>query len=94
MAGLLLEEGEKSPADIFYAQDPGGIGAVSEAGLFTTLLFISGTEMSHTGTAHEKGTGLGLLICSEFVDKHGGRIWVESSPGTGSNFSFTLPDRN
>jgi iron(III) transport system substrate-binding protein len=37
MAGLLLEEGEKSPADIFYAQDPGGIGAVSEAGLFTTL---------------------------------------------------------
>jgi len=37
MAGLLLEEGEKSTADIFYAQDPGGIGAVSEAGLFSTL---------------------------------------------------------
>ncbi len=37
MAGLLLEEGEKSPADVFYAQDPGGIGAVSEAGLFAAL---------------------------------------------------------
>ncbi|MBE2221905.1 MAG: iron ABC transporter substrate-binding protein, partial [Anaerolineae bacterium] len=37
MAGLLLEEGENSPADVFYAQDPGGIGAVSEAGLFATL---------------------------------------------------------
>jgi PAS domain S-box-containing protein len=68
-----------------------GVGMKEE---IKNRLFISGTEMSHTGTAHEKGTGLGLLICSEFVDKHGGRIWVESSPGTGSNFSFTLPDRN
>ena len=37
MAGLLLEEGANSPADVFYAQDPGGIGAVSEAGLFAPL---------------------------------------------------------
>jgi iron(III) transport system substrate-binding protein len=37
MAGLLLEEGTNSPADVFYAQDPGGIGAVSNAGLFTAL---------------------------------------------------------
>lgn len=37
MAGLLLEEGENSPADIFYAQDPGGIGAVSDAGLFAPI---------------------------------------------------------
>lgn len=37
MAGLILEEGENSPADLFFAQDPGGIGAVSEAGLFATL---------------------------------------------------------
>lgn len=37
MAGLILEEGSNSPADIFYAQDPGGIGAVTEAGLFATL---------------------------------------------------------
>jgi iron(III) transport system substrate-binding protein len=37
MAGLILEEGENSPADLFYAQDPGGIGAVSDAGLFAAL---------------------------------------------------------
>ena len=37
MAGLLLEEGENSPADIFYAQDPGGLGAVADAGLFATI---------------------------------------------------------
>ena len=37
MAGVLLEEGANSPADVFYAQDPGGLGAVSAAGLFTSL---------------------------------------------------------
>lgn len=42
------------------------------------------------GTANEKGTGLGLLLCKDMVAKHGGRIWVESTPGEGSQFCFTL----
>jgi signal transduction histidine kinase len=43
------------------------------------------------GTADEKGSGLGLLLCKEFVDKHGGSIRAESEPSKGSSFIFTLP---
>jgi len=54
-------------------------------------LFRIGESKSSTGTNKETGTGLGMLLCKEFVEKHGGRIWVESKPGKGSKFYFTLP---
>ena len=54
-------------------------------------LFRLESNESTLGTANEKGTGLGLILCKEFVEKHGGEIWVESQLGKGSVFKFKLP---
>ncbi len=54
-------------------------------------LFQLGENNSTTGTQNEKGTGLGLLLCKDFVEKHGGKIWAESELGKGSIFKFILP---
>lgn len=54
-------------------------------------LFRLDVNQSTPGTNEEKGTGLGLILCKDFVEQHGGKIWAESVPGMGSRFIFTLP---
>ena len=54
-------------------------------------LFKIDAKFQQKGTAGEKGTGLGLILCKEFVERHGGHIWCEAFKGQGSTCSFTLP---
>lgn len=56
-------------------------------------LFVMGAVETTKGTANEKGCGLGLILCKEFVEKHGGEIKVESVDGHGCEISFTLPSK-
>jgi signal transduction histidine kinase len=56
-------------------------------------LFRIDESYSTKGTNNEKGTGLGLILCQEFIQKHGGKIWVESKVGTGTTFYFTIPQK-
>ncbi len=65
-----------------------GIG-ISEENI--AKIFKIDESFSTIGTEREKGTGLGLILCKEFVEKNSGKLWVKSEPDKGSTFFFTLP---
>jgi signal transduction histidine kinase len=74
--------------DILITVSDNGIGISKEDQL---KLFDLSKQVIAKGTADEKGSGIGLVLCKEFVEKHNGKIWVESEPGKGSNFNISIP---
>ena len=65
-----------------------GIAPEDQAAIFEEFRQVGSDE-----TRMQEGAGLGLTLAKKFVELHGGRIWVESEPGCGSTFTFTLPLR-
>ena len=78
------DDGHK--AVICVCDDGVGIPPADMGGLFQI-----DSKNKRKGTANEDGSGLGLLVCSEFVRKNGGDIWADSQHGKGSQFYFSIP---
>ncbi len=85
---ITLSMKRESHQVIFSVKDS-GIGIAPEK---ITSLFAINKRKTTSGTNNESGTGLGLMLCKDFVEKHGGKIWVESEIAKGSIFKFTIPD--
>jgi len=84
---VIISAMEKQNEIIFSVRDTGVGIPLNSIG----KLFQIDQSYSTTGTNKEKGTGLGLILCKEFVEKQGGKIWGESEERIGSTFYFTLP---
>ncbi len=86
--GEVVISAKKSGNKIEVDISDSGIGIKQED--LDNLFRIDAIQTTY-GTAKEKGTGIGLILCKEFIDKNGGRIWAESEVGKGSHFKFVLP---
>lgn len=86
--GRIMVGWEKNDKEVTVSITDTGVGMPKKV---MDKLFRIDTKHSTAGTANEKGTGLGLVLCKEFIEKNGGRIWVESEVDKGSTFSFSLP---
>ncbi len=79
---------EKTEKDLLVTVSDNGIGIEKKE---LAKLFRIDESYSLPGTHNEKGTGLGLVLCKEFIDKHKGTIWAESETDLGSRFCFKIP---
>lgn len=87
-AGKVSISAERTNGEVEIRVNDTGVGIPTEA---LPKLFDPTAIYSTKGTSNEKGTGLGLILCKEFVEKQGGKIWVESVEGKGSSFRIVLP---
>lgn len=87
--GQVVVSAEQKEDNWLITVSDNGIG-ISKDGI--KKLFRIEETISTAGTSNEKGTGLGLILCKEFIEKHSGKIWAESEFGRGSKFYFTIPN--
>jgi signal transduction histidine kinase len=86
--GKVIVNAESSENNVKVSVKDTGIGIPSA---MIPELFKVGAKTSRPGTEGEASTGLGLILCKEYIEKHNGTIWVESEEGKGTTFFFTLP---
>jgi signal transduction histidine kinase len=86
--GQITLRAVQQDTDMIITVSDNGIGMGQEV---VSRLWQIAEHYTSPGTKGEKGTGLGLMLCKEFVEKHNGRIWVESEVGKGSDFKIALP---
>lgn len=89
--GKIIFDVTRSEKEVQISVTDTGIGLNQED---ISKLFRIDVHHTTIGTNKETGTGLGLVLCKELVEKHNGKIWVESEVGVGSKFIFTLPVKN
>jgi signal transduction histidine kinase len=87
-SGSIMISSEKKDDEMIVMIKDTGVGISAE-----DLLNLFRLDVSHStkGTGNESGTGLGLILCKELVERQGGKIWVESKIKEGSTFYFTIP---
>lgn len=86
--GSVFINAEESSEGVKVSVQDNGVG-ISEENI--KKLFNVRSNITTRGTEKEKGTGLGLILCKEFIERHGGRIWVDSKEAKGSTFYFSIP---
>ncbi len=86
--GSISISAEKDKKNAVVTVSDNGVGIQPDV---MTKLFDTYQFHSADGTSGEKGTGLGLILCKEFVEKHGGKIWVEQNIENGSSFKISIP---
>ena len=87
--GNIVITAEKTTFNVVITVSDNGEGIEEEV---QKKLFDVSQRISNIGITEEQGVGLGLILCKEFIEKHDGKIWVESKVGIGSNFKFSLPN--